>query len=81
MQAPKIKIWHFPNVWILGTSTCQLVLVKNQEAVSSFRTETDRITALYSSPVVNILTETVGDSRLIISFSQKDLNPCVKSFT
>lgn len=68
MCVPKKKFWHFPSVWILGNSTCQPVLVKDQEAVSSFRTETARIVFLYSSPVVNILTETVGDSHSIPSF-------------
>lgn len=62
MRVPKKKFWHFPNAWILGTSTCRLVLVKDQDAVSSFRTETGRIVSLYSSPVVDTLTETVGDS-------------------
>lgn len=61
-ETKKKKFWHFPNAWILGTSTCRLVLVKDQDAVSSFRTETGRIVSLYSSPVVDTLTETVGDS-------------------
>lgn len=48
----KRTFWHFANVWMLGNSTCQLVLVRDQEAVSLFR-----IYSFHSSPVVDILPE------------------------
>lgn len=50
----KKTFWHFTNVWMLGNSTCQLVLAKDQEAVSFFR-----IDSFYSSPMGDTLSETV----------------------
>lgn len=57
-----------------------LIPAKYQETVSSLWKKTDRIAFLYSSLVVDMLTEAVGDSHSALSFSRRDLNPCEKQF-
>lgn len=59
---------------MLGNSTCQLVLAKDQEAVSF-----SRIYSFYSIPVVNTLSETVWNSHSVHLFSWRHLGPYEKN--
>lgn len=60
-EKKKKKKRHFANDWMLGNSNCQLVLVKDQEAISFFR-----IVSFYSSPVVDALSETMRFTLILL---------------